>query len=362
MAEAIVRLAYNNKAVLAATSITVSSESVSFPHGNLRDALPSRVWRSLSGWTVYAGFNDKIDFNRGGVLVATLTAGNYDTPTVMAAAIVAALEAADPVPVWACSYSTSTFKFTISSDLAFTLLFGSGANIATDIAEDIGFAAADTGSATSHTAGSASYQSRHIAVFNLGSALVITLVVAQGHNVSASGTITALAKASATVWSSPGFSQTLSGADPRRYAYFASQSFQYWGILLTDVQNSAGYGELAVPFIGGYLQLAKAYAYGGQKMREELTGLSYAIGGAHYLQERATRHGYSARFEYFPDSELSNLETFAAAVKLGKPFFFDRDAGASDLLLYSFSTEPLVVTAEGPGRWTTEFSYAEFLG
>ena len=74
--------------------------------------------------------------------------------------------------MWACSYDSGTGKFTISSDIAFVLLCGSGANLATSVFKSLGFiqsgsTGSDTGSATSQTASFTSYQSTHFVGIDL---------------------------------------------------------------------------------------------------------------------------------------------------------------------------------------------------
>src|SRR6185503_2128461 len=96
--------------------------------------------------------------------------GTYTTGSALATAIVAALEAEDATPVWACAYNPTTHTFTLSADLAHTLLWSTGANATKSIGRDLGFdTSADDASATSHTADVASYQSRHALYFDLGS-------------------------------------------------------------------------------------------------------------------------------------------------------------------------------------------------
>jgi hypothetical protein len=94
--------------------------------------------------------NGKTDFDRGGVKVATIAAATYYSAAELAAAVVVALEAADATPVWACSVS-ATGRVTVSADLAFVLLFSTGANAAASARDVLGFGAVDTASATSAT-------------------------------------------------------------------------------------------------------------------------------------------------------------------------------------------------------------------
>jgi hypothetical protein len=109
--------------------------------------LPKAFWPL----TISAGVNDKIDFNRGGVKVATIAAATYYSAALLAAAVVTALEAADATPVWACSVS-ATGRVTISAGAtSFTLLFSTGANAATSARHVLGFGVVDTASATSAT-------------------------------------------------------------------------------------------------------------------------------------------------------------------------------------------------------------------
>lgn len=101
--------------------------------------------------------NNLIDFQEGGgALLATVASAEYllDTPehiAILTTAIKTALDTAGGL-TYTVSYSQSTNKFTIAGSSNFSLLFATGANIATDIAETIGFTAADKTTATSHEA------------------------------------------------------------------------------------------------------------------------------------------------------------------------------------------------------------------
>jgi hypothetical protein len=114
-------LAWINRGAAGATQLLASSSQSTHPVIWLKNQLRSMRWRSARYWTIGPD-NARINFNRGGVKTAIIAFGTY-TADELCAAIITALEAADSTPVWACSYSTSTFKFTISSDLAFLLLW-----------------------------------------------------------------------------------------------------------------------------------------------------------------------------------------------------------------------------------------------
>jgi hypothetical protein len=120
-------------------------------------------------FVVVTGTNDKIDFKdtASATKAGTVAAGSY-TGTTLATAIAAAMNGADGVTgTFACAWSASTAKFTISETGGpsnFELLWNTGTNKAKDISTLCGYsdAADDTGAATytsdSACTGSGAYQ------------------------------------------------------------------------------------------------------------------------------------------------------------------------------------------------------------
>lgn len=97
-----------------------------------------------------------IDFNDGGVKAATVVTGFYKDPVDLADAIGAAMDAASSDTI-TCTYSSSTGKFTITSDgSTLSLLWNTGANTANSIAAKIGFStAANSTAALTYTSANA---------------------------------------------------------------------------------------------------------------------------------------------------------------------------------------------------------------
>ena len=320
------RLLVTNRVQAAGATLTASSALTAAPVAWLKDQLRSKTWRSAVGWTIVAGFNDKIDVNRGGVKVATLTAGTYATGADLAAHIVARLEAADATPVWACSYSGSTFKFTISSDLSFTLLWGSGANTGTACHKDLGWAASDTGASTSQVATNAVYTSRHWVKADLGSALAVRAGIAVNHNAGAAGTFTLQGNAT-DAWTAPSVTQALSGDASIRIAFLgADQTYRYWRLLIDDCGNSLGYGEVGIWYAGPYVQPTISYAVGLTKGWEELSGVAMTPSGAHWQDERPRRPVWAIAWSQVPEADRATLAAAFALVPRGRCFFFAFDA------------------------------------
>lgn len=344
-----VRIPYNNLVQASATVLVPSSEETSLPRSALTRQGLGDKWRSKTGWTIVTGDNDTIDFNRGGVKQATIAAGTYATGSALAAAIVTALEAADATPVWACDYNVAaTDKFRISSDLAFVLLFGSGATVDTkSVHFDIGFAQADTASATSHTAGSVSYQSQHALHVDLGSAQAGTVIIARGHNFSAAASIEPSASTATTVGagfrSSLDLSTTMSGTDPR-IKFISSLTKRYWRLVIRDVQNTAGYVELAIWFVGTYSQPSTPESVIWSKEYEQLSETYIAIGGANTQARRSRRAVYQLQWRTNATADVTIFEDLDSAMPAGHNFFisFDAEDNPTTSTVYGFLREGLV--------------------
>lgn len=108
--------------------------------------LPKAFWP-----VTISASNGKIDFNRGGVKVATIAAGTYYSAAELATAVDAALTAADGATTWTVDFPT-TGKVRVSASAAFVLLFSTGANAAASARHILGFGVVDTASSTSAVA------------------------------------------------------------------------------------------------------------------------------------------------------------------------------------------------------------------
>ena len=96
---------------------------------------------------------NKLDFKEAGTTrVATLTVSYY-TATDLATEVARAMNAAVSASYAAitCTYNAGTDKFTLSGTSVFQLLWGTGANVAIDCNERLGFLAVDSTAATSYT-------------------------------------------------------------------------------------------------------------------------------------------------------------------------------------------------------------------
>jgi hypothetical protein len=365
------RILRTNRVQASTAVLTSSSEESAFPRAWLRDQVLSKVLRFRLGWDVTAGIYDKIDFNRGGVKVATVAAGNYSTGTALCTAIVAALEAADATPVWACTYSASTKKFTISSDLAFVLLFGTGTNLAKSIHPDLGFATADTASATTQTAGTAVYQSRRWVAADLGSALSVQAGIARYHNSGTGGTYrlrgSSVSGADALTAAAPTVNQLLSGDADIRIAFLATQTLRYWALLIDDTTNQAGYNDLGIWLAGPYDEPSFNYSTDYEDVFEELSGVEIAVGGAQWQEPRADRQRFTLHWEDLLDADKATFIAIKDATAKGKNFFVSLEPtiAAPHNTIYGYRPADMRFPMKGPSPtgsyWDVILPFAEAL-
>lgn len=350
----------------AATTLSADSTASGFHVRALRDQLRSEVWRSATGWVV-GSHNNKIDFNRGGVLQATVASGTYATGSALAAAIVTALEAADSAPVWACAYNSGTKKFTISSGTAFVLLFATGAAVTagTSLHVDLGYASTDTASGTSAAADNASYQSRHYIGADLGAATAVTVGAAINHNAGAGGTFTLQWSATsiAAAFSAPDATQVLAGGEDIRIAFMSSQSKRYWVLVVNDIGNDDGFSEVGILYVGGYTEPTRGFGVEFIRRYEDLSTMAAGDHGASYHDARPRRIAWTLVVPPTTEADRAVYEAIHEAVPLGRAFFLTFDTAAPTTTTYYVCfVVPVEEGLVSGTAWRIPMQLAESLG
>lgn len=324
MASVTPRFLWQSFTRLSNTVITVSSEDLAFPRRWMLDPMKTLAWRTKIGWTIIAGFNDKIDFNLSGVKVATIAAGLYTTGAALATAVQTALAAAYGTGTWTVTYNTSTFKFTITHSItAFTLLPVTGANVATTAVTELGWFA-DTSSATSQT-GDAVYQSKAYVKFDLGSEMLVNAVALAGLlPLTGTGKIRIQAHAS-DAWTSPSYNQVLTATSQRDdllVHWVASQSFRWWRIVIDDPARTGGYVKIAVPYIGGYIQLSQPPKNkGARNFHQKFSKMQTGDSGGIFVDVRTPALNNGWDFEHVTDAERLSLLTMQTAIDMTPQFY-----------------------------------------
>lgn len=327
----------------SAAVIVPCGEAVGFPRAALQRAQLGDPWRSPTGWTIKANENDLVRVNRGGVKNALVAPGFYATGPLLATAIAAALQTADPTPVWSCNYDvTAGKKFTIST-AAHNFTFDP-AGQSTSMHIDIGFSGTTTASTLTHTADDVSYQSRQWFNVDLGSAQAATVAIARGHNVSTTGTIRVDGSVATFIGAgldsaASDYTATLAGTSDPRIVFFASQSKRYLRGVVTDVQNPVGYAEVGIFFVGTYIEPAGALQNEGfAQQPQHLSDIVVAAGGAHQQVLRAERREWTMSWKIFSQADEDLFTALDAAMRVGGSFFltFDSTGAPTTTTYYGF--------------------------
>lgn len=165
-----IRFYYNNFGAATASTLTASSELSGFEVEYAFDSFRFTGWRQTGAFEV-TSTNKTLYINDGSNKTVTLTEATYATGALLAAHIQTQLNASSTN--WTCTYSTTTYKFTIgrSSGTA-TLRLTQTTNAAWDMLGYIGVVDDDVG--TGQAADSVRIHTSEFIVFDLGSAREFT--------------------------------------------------------------------------------------------------------------------------------------------------------------------------------------------
>ena len=155
-----------------------NGDGPSAPVANALDDRPRIVWQAgPGGYYSIDGDSDYIDINEGGGEVSVGVGHMVGTGSAIAQQIQAKLNASSLLSLtsYAVTYDAQTARFTIAAGSNFALPWNTGTNNATSIRQWLGFSKVDLSGASSYTAQERRYGTDHWALFDLGSALSITV-------------------------------------------------------------------------------------------------------------------------------------------------------------------------------------------
>lgn len=304
------RIVDYNYAFQSNIGLTASSADTSFPVTNLRSHIRSKAFRTKGFWRIDST-NNKLDFKdaiAGGEKTATIASGDYTTPTLMAAAIDTALEAAGAHD-YTVTFSSTTGVWTIASNNSeFELLWSSGTNTATTIGAEIGF------DITTDYTGAASYTGSSIAIhgssgewvlFDLKSAedidsFALLFDPMSGPKFSNAAVLKIQAHVLDT-WSSPSVDVTLSLQDDFDIVtkfWSSAQSYRYWRFSFSDQKNPNLYLEVPKIVLGKATQLS----------RIPENGFSYSLLDQSIKTQNAYGHEYA---DTYPSRQQASFNLHA---------------------------------------------------
>lgn len=373
------RLAYQNLTLLSQVSYLASSYDPNYPAVYIRDTLLTKVWRSLIGWNVVVGFNDVFDFYEGGLpKLAVLAAGNYPTGAAYAAMLTSAMNAAAIANTYLVSYAPATGLFTVaratgSATFSMELSQPSGNTCAPDLGFVVG--GSDAVNQTTYTAPNPAYHTREWLRVNLGSPLGVNLAIVTGHAPLATNGSIVVAGNSVDLWvivPAAGGPYPLAGDNRIQIAFLGgasapvTQAFQYWRVLVNDVSNPLGYSQLGIVFLGTYLQPARSFSAGYNRVLEDLSLVDRGDHGSVFQDQRATGEHFIVTWTRLNNLDYAGLEGAYKYLGVGRPFFFVTDPLNQPVssTFYCWLTKPLSATqavgdGDPPERFTSVFDAQE---
>jgi hypothetical protein len=366
---------WQNWGQLAGATLTVSSEDTAWPKEWLKDPLRSKTWRTKTGWTIIAGYNDKIDITEGASssATATIAAATYATGDALAAVITTSINGAATDSTWSCTYSDTTYKFTISHDGISCgtsggeeggLEWATGASVNTSIANCIGFAGtSDLSGTTSYTGEAVSYQSRCWAKFDMGADRDVDVIFLHHDNITVTSGIVRIQAHTCDAWTSPTISTSMSGTELWNTYLTSTLTYRWWRFEIDNTREPSGFTYAGVPYIGEYLQPSPGFSSRYAEDYTQLSEIGFAYDGAPFQNERGQAREFTMTWTGLTDNEKNKLVKAGEFMRIGRPFFFSKDSsGDSDDAIYSMLNKGISVQKVAPLYWQVTMKCEEAIG
>jgi hypothetical protein len=345
-----VRFCDNNLAADDAATVTSASASSSFPLSNLTNDLRFKVWKPTGNFTI-GSTNNTLYINDGSNKTVTLTSANYATGTLLAAHIQTQLNASSTL--WTCTYSTTTFKFTLNRTGTKTLRLTQTSNAVWDTIGYTGVADVSAGSAAdegrNHTA--------EYVDIDLGVASAVTFFALLGplgdvFSLSSTATVRLYGNTTSTM-TSPALTVTLTPDTYGIYQFLddlADTTYRYWRFQFIDRTNTAGpsgfqFGHL---YLGDYTTIERRNVGAGFSKKQVDTAIEQqSEGGALYFQRGFKYMTFeSIEIAYMDAADRRTLEQVFYDLGRSTPFYVSFDptllvtTDASELTRYVVFSDP----------------------
>ncbi len=161
---------------------------------------------------------------------------------------------------------------------------------------------------------------------DLGVATEVKVLIIDGHNLSATATIT-LKGVEPTI-----FSEAVSWAAGNIIHYLsAATTKRYWHIQITDAANPDGYIDIGDIFLGSYMELSKTYSLGFSKGFELLYDSNRTPYGVVKKRFYNRQRSFTYNFNLLIVADITLLETMIDSIasrSTGQllPFWFNDDS------------------------------------
>jgi len=322
-----VRFCQNNYAAAAAATLTASSYVSGFPLANIVDS--NRAKKLLfQGAFVISSTNKKIYINDGSDKTVTLTEATYTSGTLLAAHIQTQLNASSSN--WTCTYSNTTYKFTIgrasgTRSLRFTQT--------TDAAwSTLGYAqVSDTDPGTGLTAANVRIHTSEKITIDMGAAVAVNAAIIvwaadTAAHLSSLATIT-LKGDSVNTFTSPAVSRTITLESTGLFDMLddlSDTTYRYWQWEFTDPTNPNG-PQIPIHqlYMGTYVTPSEHnFSLGFSRRLVDPSESQKSVSGVTFWRRKKRYWEYSGLTANFQrDSDREDLEAMLLELGTSTPVF-----------------------------------------
>ena len=145
-------------------------------------------------------------------------------------------------------------------------------------------------------------------VIDLGENLTATSFFLVNHNLTSSATITLEAN-DTDVWTSPAHTESISYSADMIYKLFASKTYRYWRLVISDATNPDGLIKFGGAFLGTYITVDQ-FSHVLTHDRMDTTIQLRSNSGQVYNDVGSLYDIYDLNFPRITDTDKSNLETY----------------------------------------------------
>jgi hypothetical protein len=280
-----VRFAENNIA-LEEYLIDYSSENSTYPIENLLNDNRSLKWRSNFNFTIDDS-NKNIFINDGSNVTVDLTPGKYSA-TSLASHIQTRLNVLSSG--WSCSYSSTTYRFTIARGSSATLRLSQTTSSTWNI---LGYLTNVDIVGTSFPAHAARIHSEEYLEFDFQIQRPVDFIamicpINEIFGLSQDAEITVEFANLPNAWSAPALSVTVPVKTKGAFKFIDGDdsAFRYARVVIRDRENNSGYIELSHLYLGDYVTIDNSNINNGfEIVEEDLSSSSPSDSGKRYFDE-----------------------------------------------------------------------------
>jgi hypothetical protein len=285
-----IRFMYNNFGNAQSTTRTYSSQLSAFPFSAAFDSYRFTGWRPSGAFEITAA-NNTIYINDGADKTVTLTNATYATGALLAAHIQTQLNASSSN--WTCTYSSSTYKFTVGRSSGTAILrFTQTTNASWGTIGYLGISDSSVGTGTA--ADVVRIHTSEWLHFDLLNQYQIDAFIAIGaisayFPIPDSATVTIKAN-NLDDFSSPPLNETMTVTEDGIFKFFdgIDSSYRYWRIDFEDKANPNGPSvfDLRVIYLGSMEAMSRNISNGFRASRiDKSVGLESEAGTFYYRKK-----------------------------------------------------------------------------